>query len=371
VILDLFAGPGGWSEGLRLLGHHDVGIEWEETACQTRQAAGHATIRADVAAYPRDPFVGAVDGLIASPPCQAFSKAGRRLGLDDIRGQLIFQVIEWAEALQPRWIACEQVDTVLPIWKAMSHELGDMGYKTWYGLLNAADYGVPQTRVRAILMASRDRFSAPPATHTRDPSGEDDMFGDTLAPWVTMADALGWTGKVGFPRVDDLGTSDDGYRTRDWRDADEPAFTVTEKARSWQRKPDLELVPGSWADGRGGNRRTYVADQEPAPTLHFGNDSAAWCWKMPATTVCGDPRITSRSHHDMNGSQGKNVKTTEQVRDGDYEGTEPIKLTIEEAGVLQSFPHDYPWQGGRTKQFGQCGNAVPPVLGAAILKQLL
>ena len=59
--------------------------------------------------------------------------------------------------------------------------------------LNAADYGVPQTRQRAFLMAHRTRSIQPPApTHTRHPQPA--LFGDDLAPWVSMADALDWSG---------------------------------------------------------------------------------------------------------------------------------------------------------------------------------
>src|SRR5690606_651798 len=83
-LLDLFAGPGGWDEGLRMLGRTDVvGIEWDHAACLTAVAAGHHRVRADVAAYPTAPFIGKVEGLIASPPCQAWSMAGKRKGEQD------------------------------------------------------------------------------------------------------------------------------------------------------------------------------------------------------------------------------------------------------------------------------------------------
>ena len=109
--------------------------------------------------------------------------------------------------------------------------------------------------------------------------------------------------------------------------------------------------------------------ERPAPTL-TGQAGGFWQWERPATKVCGDPRITARCHHDE-GTQGRNPKTTEQVRDGDYEGTEPIKLTVDEALILQGFPPDYPVQGSRTKQFEQIGNAVPPPLAAAVVSALV
>src|SRR4051812_3757621 len=82
IDLHLFAGPGGWETGARLAGHTglSVGIELDRDACRTAQAAGHQRIRADVATYPLAPPVGRGDGLVASPPCQAWSTAGKRLG---------------------------------------------------------------------------------------------------------------------------------------------------------------------------------------------------------------------------------------------------------------------------------------------------
>jgi site-specific DNA-cytosine methylase len=81
IILDGCAGPGGWSEGIRRwLGLHDVGLEWGEAACQTRAAAGHVTIRADVSCFVLGPVVGKVWGLLFSPPCTKFSTAGKGFG---------------------------------------------------------------------------------------------------------------------------------------------------------------------------------------------------------------------------------------------------------------------------------------------------
>lgn len=191
MILDLFAGMGGWSEGLRALDRADVGIEHDLAACRTRAAAGHLTIRADVSTYPTAPFVGKVVGLIASPPCPDFSTAGKGAGIDGESGRLIFEVPRWVHALRPRWVACEQVPPALEWWERFAHDFSKHGYMTWVGLVNSANYGVPQTRTRAFLLASLDRQPVPPpATHVRNPAPV--LFGEPLSPWVSMADALGW-----------------------------------------------------------------------------------------------------------------------------------------------------------------------------------
>lgn len=78
-IVDLFAGPGGWEEGLRELGDRALGIDLDPIACASAEAAGHERLCADVAALEPGDFAPAW-GLIASPPCQAYSTAGKGLG---------------------------------------------------------------------------------------------------------------------------------------------------------------------------------------------------------------------------------------------------------------------------------------------------
>lgn len=393
MIVDLFAGCGGWDVGARLAGLPDpVGFELDAQACATRVAAGMPTVRADLTDWPLAQMAGKVGGLIASPPCTDFSAAGDRAGREGDTGHLVDVPLWWALELQPEWIAWEQVPPVLPIWREHAYELERVGYRCWTGILCAADYGVPQTRRRAILLARKDRRPVPPM-HTHDEIG-----GLFTEQWVSMADALGWTeGRVGFPRLDDTGTSPDGYRERDWRGVDEPAGVLTEKARSWVLNTGRDWKPGGTRDDAqrltldrpapsftaksgeqwqlrsggigypdGGNRRPYDAD-EPAPTIAFGNDAASWCWERPATTVAGDPRITARCHHDE-GSQGANATDVADVAEGRYDGTSAIKLTIRDALILQSFPPDFPVQGNRTAQFRQVGNAMPPVLAARLLE---
>jgi DNA (cytosine-5)-methyltransferase 1 len=102
---------------------------------------------------------------------------------------LVTEPLRWALGVRPDWVACEQVPEVLPIWHVVAERLRAEGYSAWAGVLNAADYGVPQTRQRAVLMASRSRPAVPPAaTHARRPRVR--LDGTELPSWATMAEAL-------------------------------------------------------------------------------------------------------------------------------------------------------------------------------------
>lgn len=208
ALLDLFAGPGGWDEGAKSLGITTYGVEIDADACATARAAGHPRLQADVldvapwmaSGWERDIFV-------ASPPCVAFSRLNKghsRKHVDELvdavlrgdwtwaQGELKPEVLlplvmgPWIAECAPRAIAFEQVPSVLPVWRAYAEWLHvRMGYTVWAGILDAADYGVPQHRKRAVLMAVRGREALMPPSPTHGPKGEH--------PYVNAGDALKWT----------------------------------------------------------------------------------------------------------------------------------------------------------------------------------
>jgi DNA (cytosine-5)-methyltransferase 1 len=144
------------------------------------------------------------------------------------------------------------------------------------------------------------------------------------------------------------------------RELDEPAATLTGKGTAaWVRTGNNSMVTGRRGSRAGdGDVQPYQRDCDaPAPTLDTAVGSK-WTVHRPATTVQGDPRIAEPGHRDRAGGVGQ------------FDG-ESVRVSVQEAAILQSFRPDYPWQGSRTKQFEQIGNAVPPLLAAAVLGHLL
>ncbi|UGQ10929.1 DNA cytosine methyltransferase [Yinghuangia sp. ASG 101] len=370
MILDLFAGPGGWSQGLRALGARDIGVEWDPHALATRAAAGHASIRADVAALSVEPFLGRVTGLIASAPCQAWSTAGKRLGLidqplvhqavadlaagrdtraklltacADERSLLAAEPVRYLHALhtlsgQPDWVALEEVPAVLPLWRQIAEVLRGWGFSVWTGLLNAADYGVPQTRRRAILLASRTRSARPPEPTHAEHAQPDSLFGPGRRRWVSMAEALGW-GATDRPVPTVCAGGGPGGGPEPFPSGSRAALI---------RAKDL----GAWVLRH--NNQAHAAVRrldQPAATLMFGNRANEARWE-PATTATSE-----NAHHADHVAPSE----TPEARSAS------IRLTASEAGVLQTFPADYPWQGTKGQQFSQIGNAVPPLFARHLL----
>ncbi|WP_256255184.1 DNA cytosine methyltransferase [Streptomyces sp. cf124] len=367
VIVDLFAGPGGLDIAAEVLGEPAIGVEWEKSTRATRHAAGLRTTEVgDVAKLnPLDPALCSARVLTGGPPCQTYSVAGNREGhkaLDEVTdlAQLVGDSttvgrlekawaeverraveLEWADertglVLQPlRWIVekklksdpyevvvLEQVPTVLPVWNKYRDILRELGYDAECEILHTEEYGVPQTRRRAVLIAryqgdGRGRsVEFPPVTHQRYRKGakrhsaarkpeapirslrQSPLFGTptspSVKPWVSMSDALKDSRNTDFVVRSNYGSGGDPKK-RGLRASDAPAATVTGKVR-----------------------RNTVHD-------------------LKGFDANGDPEL----------------------------GPEQDRFTFREAGLLQTFPAEYPWRGTDVAQ--QIGNAIPPLLAVHVL----
>lgn len=407
IALDDFAGTG-WGVACRALGIVERGVEIMPEARATREANGFVTVGADIWAHLEATASAplAYDLLISSPPCQTFSMAGGGAGrraLDDVvalidsgayrdldelrafgdahdpRTALVLTPLVRAYRDAPTYIVLEQVPPVLPVWQRIAEELRRWGYSVAVGVLNAEQYGVPQTRRRAVLIARADGVEArlPSPTHSRYYSRDPKRLDPGVLPWVSMAEALGWgmtarpfvTAGNAVGRAEGIGGS--GGKAAVNREKDRGDWLKPEGLRgAWgmTERPYPTIAPGTGAGGTdpmaiggSGARKTIAREKERGAWLHGETGEALNLDpEKPATTVQGDPRLTSREHH-YHGEQ--NATST--------------RVTIAEAAALQSYPLDFDWSTGingktqaKTKAFLQIGNAVPPLLAAAILATL-
>ena len=223
--LDLFAGTG-WGVACQRLGIPERGVELMEEAVATRTANGMETVYRDVwegLLLSHEMHVllyGVYKLLIASPPCQTFSVAGKGAGRaalnevieairlhaykdpqallqfgekHDMRTALVLTPLAYVYRDRPQYVALEQVPTVLPVWEACAEVMREWGYDVKTAVLYAEQYGVPQTRKRAILVARLDGpVALPEPTHSRYYSGNPTKLDPGVLPWVSMAEALGW-----------------------------------------------------------------------------------------------------------------------------------------------------------------------------------
>ncbi len=368
LAIDHFAGVG-WGVACHRLSIIEYGVEIAKSAIRLRAANGMRTIYRDVWSGLRFPWLVPFHDLyIASPPCQTFSIAGSgegRKALAHVLEAIKARVYKDVEALialgekldprtalvlaplahiwqhRPRLVALEQVPEVMPVWNAYAAELRALGYSVWTGIMRAEQYGVPQTRKRAILMARLDGKVEPPVpTHSRYYSTDPARLDPGVKKWVSMAEALGF-----------------GLASR-------PSQTITSQADLFRFVARKAM--GAGMVERHGDRPGRTLDQ-PAFTIRgnaggmepggfvFREELRDWEWlDAPATTVAGDPRITAREHHEH----------------GEQSGTS-LRLTYIEAAALQSFPPDMLWPGNQGERFLAIGNAVPPLLAEAVLGALL
>ncbi|WP_432133224.1 DNA cytosine methyltransferase [Streptomyces sp. bgisy154] len=363
-VLDLFAGPGGLDVAAHTLEVPSLGIEWDRNACLTRYAAGLDTLHADVSAVRREAFESLppeINVLAGGPPCQTYSVAGSGVGrkaLDEVKGYierlmagdsddeideklkklsdprtaLVLEPLRYAiqATRSPNRgnrpydvIVLEQVPAVEALWVHYALVLKTIGlpdgtrYNVKVDVLDTETYGVPQTRSRAVLIARRvglgEPFLPEPTHRAYEAKAWNRLSGRAAA-------------QAHQPALDEeitpepVSCPDEGGDREPW--------VSMGTALYGRRKPFL--VRSNYGSSGHPGRRGVRTDQQPAATV-TGRIS----------------RFVVFEHLD------------EKIV---YEGP---RFSMDEAGVLQSFPPKYPWSGKAQAQ--QVGNAVPPLFGAHLL----
>lgn len=210
----LFSGAGGMDIGVRQAGFDILScVEIDKFCCQTLRNAVEGerlstrVFEGDIRSDDALSFVkgicetaGRIDLLFGGPPCQAFSLIGKQQALNDERGMLLFQMIRYTEALQPKVVLMEQVKGVLSakdhegkrggVIQRLLSEFSRLGYVAKYKVCLAADYGVAQLRERVFLVATKDHngFCFPEPSNAQQ-DGSMSLF--NLPPYVTVGDVIG------------------------------------------------------------------------------------------------------------------------------------------------------------------------------------
>lgn len=165
--IEICAGAGGQALGLEQAGFDHVAlVEIEKAACETLRANRPEwnVIEGDVHQFSAAPFKGTIDLLAGGVPCPPFSVAGKQLGSDDER-DLFPEALRLVRECDPRAVMIENVRGIFypkfsEYREMILGELHEMGYETWWQLVQASDYGVSQLRPRAILVGIKEPWAS-------------------------------------------------------------------------------------------------------------------------------------------------------------------------------------------------------------------
>lgn len=356
--IDLFCGAGGLSEGLRQAGFHVLaGNDFDEQAGATyvRTHKEARFLGGPIQNLSAQDFLsaarlksGQLDVLAGGPPCQAYSVYNHQRGMHDERSFLFREYLRLVEGLLPKWVIMENVMGILSAGhgaavQAIIEGFNKLGYEMEFRVLKAEQYGVPQERRRVVFIGNR----------TGDPIAfPEPTYGPDLKPYTTVFDAIS-----DLPRLENGGTwltdlyasqPKSEYQTElrrgslGVRNHSAPKLAKINEQRmrhiprggSWRDIPE-ELLPA-------GMKQARRCDH----TKRYGRLD----WSGLSSTILTkcDIHWGAYIHPDDNRS-----------------------LTVREAARFQSFPDWFEFEGSRTEQFVQVGNAVPPMLGKAIGETLL
>lgn len=352
TLVSIFTGGGGLDIGLEQAGFETVAaVDLDENCCETLARNQIARIRIPgsrrdylqntkiiqasvegLAAADLKP-VGAAsswrpDLLAGGPPCQPFSSAGKQLALRDPRGRLFTEFVRLASELRPRMILFENVrglvtargarDVPGEVLLMVKRSFEEIGYATSFALLNSADYGAPQRRVRLFMLGSRGGPlpEFPPATHCEDP--RPDLFSRSLAPWSQLGDFL-----------------------KSARIPVAPEEIVRPSAK-------LKTLLEGLRDGSG--LRSAGTREATRPGGHWGYKQGTFIAdrSKPARTV------TAASTQDW-------IRDEVGLR----------RLTWRECAGIQGFPREWEFIGDRTSKYRQIGNAVPVIFGDVLGRAII
>jgi DNA (cytosine-5)-methyltransferase 1 len=342
--IDLFSGCGGFSYGFQQAGFHVIlGVDNTEIALKTFEK-NHDNSKALLLDLHKESAIDTIikesdgkeiDVIIAGPPCQGFSLTGSRKENDE-RNSLFYAVFRLAEKTNPKAIIIENVPGLLTLYggKAKKEiiELCDkMGYNCNPKLLYAPDYGVPQIRKRVFFVALRKdlgMFEFPKPTHSPE-------------KYIGCKDAIGDLPDL----VSDLGDDKLSYDKKPFSDYQKTMRNGNKTLFNHLGTQHTEHVINVISQvPEGGNHK----DLPPGvgDSRKFNEAWTRYHSEKPSKTI--DTGHRNHFHYKWNRVP-----------------------SVRENARLQSFPDGFVFLGNKTQQYRQVGNAVPPMLGEILGKQLL
>jgi len=306
--VELFAGAGGLALGAERAGfEHLLLNEFNPDACSTlrRNRPNWNIVEKNIQELT---FSERPDVVFGGPPCQAFSVAGKRKALNDLRGTMVFEFLRVIQEMQPKVAVMENVEGLIHgpssyVLDEILRQFQEMGWTTFYRLLNASHFGVPQNRKRLFLIATQKKHNLPTLFPIKD------------FEVITVEQAL----------------------------KDCPVSIGA--SYSDKKKEILDFVPpgGNWKSLPEDIRKRVIGKM----SMKGGNTgvSQRLAWDQPSPTLLCSPiqNFTERCHPG-----------------------ETRPLTVREYARIQTFPDDWEFQGSMLSQYKQIGNAVPVVLGFRI-----
>jgi site-specific DNA-cytosine methylase len=405
-VIEVFPCSGGMAEGLRRAGISVTeAYDYDSDACASYEAnLGHRPVQIDVRELHQMVASGwrpaTIDLLVADPPCTPWSRAGKRLGTADDRDMLKVTV-DLVRLLAPRHALIANVPGIDdgPNWPIVQETIGGLsrsGYCIDFARFDAADFGVPQHRVRPFWFvhhATTPHIAWPTRSHGAPTEcSHPTLVGTPLRPWVTCRQALQHLS------AEELGSP---VRLR-WRDC------KGKQIASVPDRPARVVGTSTLSDGnilahpdeafrahrpRGGKKPRGTHFDEPAArtlTRNTHGDGALLVHDRHPINRPDEPSFCVTTKGDGQGAQGACVlewpwdapstvvTTTDRVgppghRGGSFlSGPGAIKLSEKAAAILQGFPDGWHFAGAtKRSRWSQIGQAMPPPLAEAVGRSIL